>query len=122
METTYSPDDLVILKSKESYEVGDVIGFRVAGGGAVIHRIVGGNEIDGFLTQGDNPDTNPHVDPWKPKPNHILGAVRLKIDRFGAFFRLMKHPFVIGAIASVTAVYVILGDVNRREDLPSATV
>lgn len=57
-----SRGDLVLIApvgSQQSLHTGDIVLFKTEKGnlankGWVIHRIVGGNEVDGYITQGDN--------------------------------------------------------------------
>ncbi|HYM82894.1 MAG TPA: signal peptidase I, partial [Candidatus Dormibacteraeota bacterium] len=74
MLPTYQTGDLVILRSADAYRQGEVVAYRVPAGelGAgriVIHRIVGGDAVSGYLVKGDH---NPAVDPWRPKPSDIV--------------------------------------------------
>lgn len=56
--------DLVLIRSlspKQAVNIGDIVLFKTEQGslasqGWVIHRIVGGNKTEGFITQGDNND------------------------------------------------------------------
>src|SRR5687768_9615768 len=51
MDGTYQTGDLVITREQDSYEVGDIVTFRVDNGGKVIHRIIGGNGTEGYTLQ-----------------------------------------------------------------------
>src|SRR5581483_4629369 len=75
MLPTYKSGDLVIVKSQNSYQVGDAVAYKVpqgqlGAGDTVIHRIIGGNGRDGFNLQGDN---NKSADPWHPTTGDIVG-------------------------------------------------
>ena len=64
----YHTGDLVLVEHRSSYHVGEVIAYHVPkgdpmAGAEVIHRIVGGDGVHGFLMQGDN-RTAPDV--WRP--------------------------------------------------------
>src|SRR5687767_15310432 len=72
MLPTYADGTLVVSSVRESYQLGDVITFAVdvedtfgSGRPLVIHRIVGGDAVAGYTTQGDN---RPFSDPWTVKP------------------------------------------------------
>lgn len=77
MEPTYSSGDLVLTVKTGDYELGDVIVFTPEPGHHnVVHRIVSGDEVSGYMTQGDN---NDFVDPWVSNSHSILGEVILHI-------------------------------------------
>lgn len=77
MEPTLSSDDMVFARAADSYAVGDVVVYPVSTGGVgdgrlVIHRIIGGNGVDGFVTRGDNRASD---DPWNPTADDVLGKM-----------------------------------------------
>ena len=56
MEPGFHTGDLAVLRSADSYSIGDVVAYRSASLDTIVmHRIVSGN-ADGFVTQGDNND------------------------------------------------------------------
>jgi signal peptidase I len=76
MEPGYHTGDLVATRNHSNYEVGDIIAYRVpkgedGAGKKVIHRIIGGNGVDGYVTQGDN---NNFIDPWHPTNSDVIGT------------------------------------------------
>jgi signal peptidase I len=76
MEPTLHGGDLVLTVRRSSYDVGDVVAYRIPEGqpGAgvlVIHRIVGGSASSGYIMQGDN---RAGRDPWRPRPRDVVGA------------------------------------------------
>ena len=100
MEPTLDSGDLVVLRRGQSYQPGDIVGFRVRGG-IVIHRIVGGSAEEGFLTQGDNKEG---TDPWQPRPGDILGRMWCRLPGAGRLIiSLRSRPLSLlgltGAIA-----------------------
>jgi signal peptidase len=81
MEPGYHTGDLVITQKRASYEAGDVIAYRIPrgeedAGKKVIHRVIGGNGVDGYELQGDN---NNFVDPWHPINSDVIGEELLFI-------------------------------------------
>ena len=106
MEPTLHTGDLAVLLAETKYSPGDVVAYQAAGG-MVIHRVVGGSEDHGYITQGDN---TPSPDGWRPASNSILGRMRLMIPGGGRFLSLLRIPYILGAIAgTLGALYVLNG-------------
>jgi signal peptidase I len=84
MEPTYLLGDVVVVRSNDTPEVGDVVVFAIPEGtGAgmlVIHRIVGTDDGGFFVTQGDNRDT---VDQWPLTADDIVGTPILRLPYAG---------------------------------------
>jgi signal peptidase I len=119
MDDTYATGDLVITRGRESYEIGDVVGYRVPDGapGAghlVIHRIVGGDERRGFVTQGDN---NDEVDIWRPLPEDVLGDALIHVPGFGKTLVQLRTPVGLGVLAGALSFVVLVGG-GRPNDEP----
>lgn len=101
MEPTMHEGDLVLVRPEPSYEVGDVIAFRVPEDGAratVIHRVVGGTAASGYRTQGDNRDT---VDLWRTPPRDVLGASWIRIRAVGKALVFLRSPLGLGVPVAV---------------------
>ena len=67
MWPTLESGDLVVIQpvSMNDVHIGDIIVYGppcAVLGFSVIHRVVGGNETTGFITQGDDRSTNPNTD------------------------------------------------------------
>ncbi|HVS85825.1 MAG TPA: signal peptidase I [Gaiellaceae bacterium] len=97
----YHTGDLVLVERKSSYHVGQVIAYRVPkgdpmAGAQVIHRIIGGDAVHGFLVQGDN-RTAPDV--WRPTPQDIVGAKALRIPNALLVLRWLRSPLLLGLLA-----------------------
>lgn len=97
MEPTLSPGDLVVVLRQETYAVGDIIAFRVEGGGTVIHRIVGGSAVEGFVVKGDN---NPGPDLWRPRPEEVLGRVVFHLRGAAQILARLREPPGFATLAS----------------------
>lgn len=112
MEPTYEDGDLVVVRKDSTYDHGDVIAFRAGGTfddpTRIIHRIVGGTQIDGFVTQGDNRD---RTDPWNPDGDDIIGRATLHVPMAGDVGGLITRPETFAALGG-TAVFV--GGTRRR--------
>ncbi len=94
MQSTLYDGDLVITRHHDSYHVGEVIAYRVPDGNPnaglrVVHRIVGGSAEEGYVTQGDNRD---EMDPWRPRPDDVMGSVALRIPSAGSVIEVLREP------------------------------
>lgn len=103
MEPTLHAGDLAVLQKRWSYQAGDIIGFRVPGG-TVIHRIIGGSQATGFVTQGDN---KAGPDPWQPRPPDILGRMWLRIPGAGRLIVALRQPHSFAALCAAAALLVL---------------
>ncbi|MDE3095493.1 MAG: signal peptidase I [Chloroflexota bacterium] len=115
MESTLWMHDLAIVRRQDTYRVGDVIAFRVPEG-EVIHRIVGGDAAQGFVTQGDN---NPSPDLWRPRPAQVEGAVWARVPAGGRVIEFLRQPVNAAiAVSSLAALWLLLrGETGpRRRD------
>jgi signal peptidase len=109
------PGDLVVTRTQGSYGVGDMVVYVVprgdiAQGRRVVHRIVGGDAATGFTMRGDN---NSFVDPWKPRPDHVLGRVVLDIPLAGGWMMHLLRPVNLGILCGSLTVTALLWP--RRE-------
>jgi signal peptidase I len=112
----YRAGDLVLVERAATYRVGQVIAYRVPQGDPmaglqVIHRIVGGDAVRGFVTQGDN-RTGP--DTWRPTPKDIVGARLLRIPDGVLAIAILRSPLMLGLLAASFAFVFAL--TRRRED------
>lgn len=103
MDPTYATGDVVIQRQKHSYQVGDIVAFK-AQGGQVIHRVVGGNERDGYVMRGDN---KPDADPWRPKGDDILGASWIHLPGVGKYLDILTTPMFAGIAGGLLALAVL---------------
>jgi len=116
MEPTLHSGDLVLVRQRESYQVGDVIAYRIPRGEPgegiiVVHRIVGGSAEEGFVTRGDN---RTGADLWRPRPQDIAGALWLHLPRVGWLLGLLRAPLVLATAAAVVAVLLVLTSPARK--------
>jgi signal peptidase I len=117
------PGNLVVTRAQGSYQVGDVIVYAVprgdfAQGCKVVHRIVGGDAATGFTMRGDH---NSFVDPWKPRPNDVLGRVVLDIPLAGAWGMELVRPVNLGILCGSLTVMALLWP-RREAGRPGAKV
>lgn len=100
MEPTLETGDLLVMRQRSSYNVGQVVAFRSDMGGAVIvHRIVA-TDGERYLLKGDN---NTFLDRYTPTADEILGAEVLMIpggERIAQF--AASTPVVVLQILMLT--------------------
>ncbi len=109
MEPGMHTGDLVVIRARSEYRVGDSVAFRIregepGEGNVVIHRLVAGNEVDGFTTQGDN---RTYQDPWTPTHDDILGRRWLLIPEVGMWIAQLRAPIPLGLFCGVLTVWVL---------------
>lgn len=113
MEPKYHTGDLVLVRRRPSYEVGDIAAFTVAGIGAgqnvVIHRIIAVEPDGTHVLQGDNRD---EPDPWHPRHDEIVGTPLFLVPRAGTWLSaLAARPLFLALLcALVTGLLVYLGE------------
>jgi signal peptidase len=110
MEPTIHAGSLVVAFRADTYDVGDVVVYRVpeggvAGGRQVIHRIVGGSSDTGFVLQGDNATS---IDPWRPTRFDAIGRATFVIPSMADLVVLIRSPVVIASFAAAVAAYAVL--------------
>jgi signal peptidase len=109
--------DLVVTHRRDTYQAGDMVAFRV-NGNHVIHRIVGGNGVDGYETRGDN---NPAIDPWRPTDADIAGESRYVVSGGGHPIEwLRQDPFVLASLGGAFALFLMLRRGSGTPDLSVA--
>jgi signal peptidase I len=101
MEPHMHTGDLVLVREQSSYEIGDAVAYRIPAGetgegSVVIHRITGGNAVDGFETQGDNRE---RADVWKPTGADVLGKRQLLVGGAGTVVAQMRNPVPLAVLA-----------------------
>jgi len=100
MLPTLHGGDLVVVERESAYRVGDVVAYRIPNGifegRRIIHRIIGGNEADGFVMRGDN---NEDDDLWQPRHSDIEGKLRLRLPGVGRPVALARSPGTLAAVA-----------------------
>lgn len=122
MLPTLDPGDAVLTLRRSSYEVGDVVAYRLPAGqpGAgrvVIHRIVR-TTPEGFLLQGDN---NEDLDPWTPGQAEVVGERALTVPRLGLLVGFLRTALGAGLIAAFVTFLVALDAGERKRSGRTAT-
>lgn len=96
MEPTYYTGDIVIARSGEP-QIGDVVVYTTAdlGDAKIVHRIIGGDGVNGWDIQGDN---NDFVDPFHPTNEDVLGIAKVHLPAIGKATTLLSSPLVWGSM------------------------
>ncbi|MDQ1684228.1 MAG: signal peptidase [Frankiaceae bacterium] len=116
MDPTFHLGDLAIVRRQSSYQVGDAVAYRIpkgefGAGALVIHRLIGGDGHDGYVTKGDNKD---RPDEWHPKTSDIVGRVRYDVPGAGTKLASLTKPVDLGALVAGLTVAVMLFPSRRR--------
>jgi signal peptidase len=116
MEPGLHTGDLVVVQRARSYDVGDVIAYRVpdgqpGAGATIIHRITGGSEAEGYITQGDN---RSGADAWRPGPGDVLGRRWVLVPRAGWALAGLQSPLPLATLAGLLTAWVAFGGGGRQ--------
>lgn len=101
MEPTYQSGDLVWSRCGEA-AIGDIVVYTPpdTDGARVIHRIIGGDGVDGWILQGDN---NSFTDPWSPDDSLVVGVAAVHIPRLGSAVYAVANPYIWGSLLLLAA-------------------
>jgi signal peptidase len=111
MEPTFHTGDVVVLRSAARYHRGQVLGYTIPSGGPgagliVIHRVIGGDARSGYVMRGDN---KRYADPWRPRPEDVVGHELFMIPKVGLAIRFIRSPIGYAAVAGLITVMIALG-------------
>jgi signal peptidase I len=96
MHPLYEQGDLVVVANDDSYQVGQIVAYRVPTKGIVVlHRIIS-ETAAGFVMKGDN---NQSIDPTTPTARQILGRAVLHIPHGGLWLDRLTRPLTLAVIA-----------------------
>jgi len=109
MEPALHDRDVVLVWPAGAYHLGGITPYRVPPGETdegtlVIHRIVGGDAVSGFVMKGDN---NAGPDLWLPRPRDIIGRKVLVLPRLGWLLTLLRQPLVVILIVAGLPAYLV---------------
>lgn len=98
MEPGYHQGDLIIVRSADYYQIGDIVAYKhLQMGRYVIHRIIG-EELNRFILQGDN---NTWTDGFKPSQAEIIGRHWIRIPKIGKVIAWLRKPVYFAFFASL---------------------
>ena len=118
MLPTIEPGSFVIIKSKPTYEIGDVVSYSTEkysdfGGRTIVHRIIKETN-EGFIIKGDN---NPKPDPGVIPPSAVRGEVVAFTPFLGSVLVLVRNPLVMGVLA-VAMLMAQMKTKKKKKNLP----
>lgn len=104
MEPGFRSGDVAVVRPAADYAVGDVIAYHNGDlQQIVLHRVI--DEVDGLLvTQGDN---NEWVDSYRPRPDEVLGTLRLHMPGLGRVLRMLFEPAFTAALVFAGTVLLL---------------
>jgi len=113
MEPTLFRGDLVLVRERNHYDVGEVVTYLDPRVGPIIHRIV--KEQDGhYVLKGDN---NDWLDPHKPQNSEIIGSYWLHFPNLGKIIGQANEPALM-AIAAFLLVLMIMKTGSKKTKKP----
>jgi signal peptidase I len=96
MNPVYYQGDLVFVVKADSYHVGQIAAYHGSRPGQkVLHRIIGGDDVAGFVFKGDN---NESIDPLKPTADKLIGRAALHIPKGGIWLKPLLGPSGLGML------------------------
>lgn len=123
MHPTLQTGDLAISRCGEAH-IGDIAVYRPFPDKApvVIHRIIGGDKVDGWKLQGDN---NSFVDPFTPVDAQMMGVMVLEIPKAGLAASVISSPAIWLPLLLFAAAFYLWPaksipktDLKEAEDVP----
>lgn len=120
MEPHLSTGDVVVLRSQDSYNIGDAVAYRSDMAGAIVlHRIVG--ELNGrYILQGDN---NDFLDSYNPTPDEVVGKEMFVVPSAATVINTIQTPFftsvlVMGGLLLIGSALISPRRRNSRKGPP----
>lgn len=115
MQPNINANDIVLVKPKKEYAVGDVIKFD-NGAISITHRIKEIKRVDGELIYVCHGDANPDEMLEEVSPEKVEGKVVLTLPRFGVYTDYIgQHKFAI--IGLVIIFYCCIGTYENQAEL-----
>lgn len=117
MDPTLHDGDLTVTDAARAVHVGDVVVYTApveAGSDAgigVIHRVVGGDAVSGWVLRGDN---NTYDDPWVVSTSAVEGVL---VHRFAGVSRVLtpfQNPLSFVMVAAGALAWVTMPFARRR--------
>lgn len=98
MEPGFSLGDLVLVRTKSEYVVGDAVVYRNAEMNSfVFHRIVD-MDVERYILKGDN---NSWLDSYLPVQEEIVGKLWFRIPKFGTVVEWARVPLNMSLLVGV---------------------
>ncbi len=104
MEPKFHKGDLALVRTSDTYNVGDIVVYRHPTIGPVIHRVIG-TDGDHFIFKGDN---NDFVDPYHPTQSELIGKFWFHIPAIGKSFSKLHNRLVIAGLVALSGLILLL--------------
>lgn len=111
MEPALHGQDLVLLRSRSSYDVGDVVAYRHPDLGNVLHRIVA-NEHGRFTLKGDN---RPDTDSYEPTREDVIGAMWVAVPGATPVIEVLQSPRSAVLLAAAVGALMVGNRGGRKQ-------
>jgi signal peptidase I len=112
MNPVYYQNDLVFVVKSPEYHVGEIAEYRSRTGIEVLHRIIGGDSLNGFVFKGDN---NQSTDTLTPTAEQIIGRALLHVPQGGVWLKPILSPTGFGMMGFLIISGGAAGTRTRRE-------
>ncbi len=103
MEPVYFRDDLVILRTAQTYQIGDIVTYQHPTIGQIIHRIID-KQGDHFIFKGDN---NGFIDSYQPVQSELIGRAWIHLSGAGTMVKQIRQPWVVALLAGLISLVVV---------------
>lgn len=119
MEPSIQVDDIVIVKKRNAYSVGDVIKFQ-NGQLPTTHRIKEIKSVNGETIYICHGDANPDMRLEEVSAQNVEGRVVLTLPQFGVYTDYVnQHKFALFAL--LIGIYCIIGTIENQAEINYAT-
>lgn len=113
MNPVYYQGDLVVVIRASEYHVGDIAKYRsTRTHEEVLHRIIGGDAVDGYVFKGDN---NQSIDSDNPTADQVIGRAVFHVPKGGIWLKPVLSPTSLGMIGFLIIGGGAASPRNRRE-------
>ncbi|WP_380169267.1 signal peptidase I [Jannaschia sp. R86511] len=118
MEPGMHTGDLAVVRTAGTYDVGDVVAFRIpmadgSRGPVVIHRVQA--RADGTMTlRGDNNDWD---DPWPVTDEMVVGRLWLHLPAVGTWVGRVATPINLAALVAAAVAFLVMAGGRNDEQV-----
>jgi signal peptidase I len=111
MEPNFHVGDLVIVRPRPSYDIGDRVVYQDPKlGSGVFHRIID-LELDRYILKGDN---NAWIDSYQPTQEEIVGKLWAHLPRIGKAVQFLRQPVLMALIVGAFGGLLAMNIANKQ--------
>jgi signal peptidase I len=124
MQPSYRTGDIVIARSTDHHEVGDVLVYAVpqkynGAGKLIMHRLKSIQENGRYIIQGDNRDS---PDDFEVRSDDVVGVAKWHIPRLGLMAQILgQWWFIAGLVAAFALLRLWPDDDEEADEAGAAT-